>query len=218
MCTWRVDSINPGWVTLYLGQTHWRRLVQNIGGHKVWTIGDNWWHHRRFWCYVIRHRCKLVHFLYSAVHSLSRAALKFVMLCCISSTSGLKAFSATWFVLILVLKINILREMTIMTSNFTLVSTTTWTSAEPYTLLHNYLWPAANWNRLNSLHEWWEKFKVAASSSTVCRQCLQLGLRSCKALMKRLMSDVQRRYTSWNCKMWEKMIVSDESCFLPVCN
>ena len=32
---------------------------------------------------------------------------------------------------------------------------------------------------------------------------LQFGLRSFKALMKRLMTNVQRRYTSWNYKMWE---------------
>jgi len=47
----------------------------------------------------------------------------------------------------LALKINIFREMAF---NFTLVGTTTWTSAEPYRPLHNYLWPTTNWNCLNS--------------------------------------------------------------------
>src|SRR6218665_3035273 len=71
---------------------------------------------------------------------------------------------------------------------------------------------------LELLLEWWEKCKIAArrawcyqhSSITVRLQCLQLGPGSCKALMKQPMTTVQRRYTSWNCKMWE-MIVSDES-------
>src|SRR6218665_441299 len=61
---------------------------------------------------------------------------------------------------------------------------------------------------LELLLEWWEKCKISTSSSTVRRQCLQLALRSCKALMKRPMTNVQRWYTSWNCKMWEKMMVN----------
>jgi len=40
---------------------HWHRLVQNIGGREVWTIGDSW-HHRRFRCYIIGYTCKLVAF------------------------------------------------------------------------------------------------------------------------------------------------------------
>src|SRR6218665_3183882 len=111
-------------------------------------------------------------------------------------------FSATWVVLILALKINVLREMTF---NLTLVSTTTVRIAayRPYLTNHKL-------KSLELLLEWWEKCKIAASSSTVMSLRLQLGLRSCKALMKRPMTTVQRLYTSWNCKMWE-VIVSDES-------
>ena len=74
------------------------------------------------------------------------------------------------------------------------------------------IWPTEELKSRELLHEWWEKCKVASSSSTVRRRSLQFGLWSCNALMKWLMmTNVQRRYTRWNCKRCEKMIVSHES-------
>jgi len=62
---------------------------------------------------------------------------------------------------------------------------------------------------------------VVVSSSTVRRRCLEFGLRGCKARRKPLLTDVHRcnriqwarRYSSWTCKMWEKVLFSDESTF-----
>src|SRR6218665_129149 len=69
-------------------------------------------------CYVIGHTYNLVRFLCNAVHSLNLAALKIVAFLQLPA----RAFSTTWVVLILALKINILREINF---NFTLVGTTT---------------------------------------------------------------------------------------------
>lgn len=71
------------------------------------------------------------------------------------------------------------------------------------------------------LREWQEKCNVLTSTSTVRRRCLQFGLRGCKARQKPLMTDAQRRkriewarrYGSWSCEMWEKVLFSDESTF-----
>lgn len=46
------------------------------------------------------------------------------------------------------------------------------------------------------LHGWWEKCKVVASSSTVCRLRLLLDPRPCKALRKRVMTDASDRGVS----------------------
>src|SRR6218665_2014088 len=60
-------------------------------------------------------------------------------------------FSATWVVLILALKINVLKEMT-----FNLTTTVGCMSLTNRKL-----------KSLELLHEWWEKCKIAASSATV---------------------------------------------------
>ena len=114
-------------------------LSKILGGHEVRTIGDNWWHHRRFRCYIIHiNWCVFftVPYISHATISLVIKRKKFAFL----QLPVLEPiFSATW-VLILALKINVLREMTF---NLTLVSTTTVHIAA-------YIWPTINWNRLNS--------------------------------------------------------------------